>query len=195
MNHIEIEEKFVKIQLQNELNGWSGREVFLSHGPNNTVLVMNKGYFSDLQVRMEELSQKLLIPTMKELVLESTANSDITSRGALYLPDYLDEHLSKASEDDTEVYEISDRLLVLFKNQEVLRKEFIETLKNSEKEAMRKITILGKTYSREDIPNIAQMFDVSKENAERQIQSIADAWHEGNTPSAIHAFESDLAHG
>ncbi len=57
-----------------------------------------------------------------------------------------------------------------------------------------KITILGEVWERKDIPNVAKMLDANKENAEHQIQSIADAWHGGSIVSAVQALESDLAH-
>ena len=60
---------------------------------------------------------------------------------------------------------------------------------------MEKITILGEEFSRKHIPNVSRMIDTHRENAERQIQSIADAWHEGSIIGAVQAFESDLAHG
>lgn len=58
-----------------------------------------------------------------------------------------------------------------------------------------KITILGEIFNRKHIPHVARMFDTSKDNAEAQIRSIADAWHEGSVVSAVQALESDLAHG
>jgi len=58
-----------------------------------------------------------------------------------------------------------------------------------------KVTILGKEFKRDSIPHVARMLDTSRENAERQIQGIADAWHEGSVVSAVQALESDLAHG
>ncbi|MDO8742159.1 MAG: hypothetical protein Q7J45_01295 [bacterium] len=57
------------------------------------------------------------------------------------------------------------------------------------------ITILGQTFLRMDIPRVARMVDTSRANAEAQIQSLADAWHNGDIRSAIQAFESDLLHG
>ena len=58
-----------------------------------------------------------------------------------------------------------------------------------------KITILGKEFNPEAIPNVMAMFENDKENAERQIQGIAGAWHEGSVVSAVQALESDLVHG
>lgn len=57
------------------------------------------------------------------------------------------------------------------------------------------ITILGEQFDRTHIPKVAAMVDHDRANAERQIRSIADAWHGGNTVGAVQAFESDLAHG
>ena len=56
------------------------------------------------------------------------------------------------------------------------------------------ITILGQSFLRMDIPRVARMWDTSQENAESQIQSIADAWHQGDVRSAVQALESDLRH-
>ncbi|HEY4499081.1 MAG TPA: hypothetical protein VJH94_03400 [Candidatus Paceibacterota bacterium] len=55
--------------------------------------------------------------------------------------------------------------------------------------------VLGETFSVEHFPNLFQMYQTSPENLERQLQGIADAWHEGKIVSAAVAFESDLAHG
>lgn len=57
-----------------------------------------------------------------------------------------------------------------------------------------KITILGEEFGRKHIPNIAKMFDRDPSNAERQIKSIADAWHGGSIVSAVQSFESDLGY-
>lgn len=56
-------------------------------------------------------------------------------------------------------------------------------------------TILGQSFLTMDIPHVARMVDTSRANAEAQIQSLADAWHEGDISSAVLALESDLAHG
>lgn len=55
--------------------------------------------------------------------------------------------------------------------------------------------LLGETFGIEHFPHLYQMVQTSRENAERQLKSIADAWHEGSIVSAAQAFESDLAHG
>jgi len=57
-----------------------------------------------------------------------------------------------------------------------------------------KFTILGEVFERKHFPNIAKMFDIDPSNTARQIQSIADAWHEGSIVSAAQAFESDLGY-
>jgi hypothetical protein len=53
-------------------------------------------------------------------------------------------------------------------------------------------TILGQSFLTMDIPHVARMVDTSRVNAEAQVQSIADAWHNGDIRSAIQALESDL---
>ena len=55
-----------------------------------------------------------------------------------------------------------------------------------------KITILGEVFERHHIPKVSRMFGTNQSNTERQIQSIADAWHEGSISSAVVALESDL---
>jgi len=57
------------------------------------------------------------------------------------------------------------------------------------------ITISGKVFDRRHIPQVAQMVDKNKENAEKVITSLAFLWHEGSIVSAVQALESDLAHG
>ncbi|HAT68550.1 MAG: hypothetical protein A2481_02405 [Candidatus Yonathbacteria bacterium RIFOXYC2_FULL_47_9] len=57
-----------------------------------------------------------------------------------------------------------------------------------------KFTILGEVFERKHFPNIARMFDRDPSNTEQQIQSIANAWHEGSIVSAAIAFESDLGY-
>lgn len=60
---------------------------------------------------------------------------------------------------------------------------------------MDKITILSEEFDRDAIPHIARMWDTDRAGTEVRIQSIADAWHNGNVVSAIQALESDLGHG
>lgn len=55
--------------------------------------------------------------------------------------------------------------------------------------------LLGKTFTKKGMPNLYRMVQTSRMNAEAQLQSIADTWHEGSIVSAAQAFESDLAHG
>lgn len=55
--------------------------------------------------------------------------------------------------------------------------------------------LLGQTFDVEHYPHLYGMVQVSRENAEAQLQSIANAWHDGSIVSAAQAFESDLAHG
>ena len=45
------------------------------------------------------------------------------------------------------------------------------------------------------MPNLYRMYQANPENAAAQLQSIADAWHEGSVIGAAQALESDLAHG
>lgn len=54
--------------------------------------------------------------------------------------------------------------------------------------------IAGENFETKDFPNLYEMYKISPQNAEDQLRSIADAWHEGNIVSAAQAFESDLAH-
>ena len=56
-------------------------------------------------------------------------------------------------------------------------------------------TVLGETFSVQHFPHLYEMYKTSPENLERQLQGIADTWHEGKIVSAAVAFESDLAHG
>lgn len=55
--------------------------------------------------------------------------------------------------------------------------------------------LLEETFNKEHFPNLYRMVETSRENAEAQLQSIADAWHGGSIASAAVAFESDMAHG
>lgn len=56
-------------------------------------------------------------------------------------------------------------------------------------------TVLGETFSARHFPRLLDMYRASPENLERQLRSIANAWHEGSVASAAAAFESDLQHG
>lgn len=64
---------------------------------------------------------------------------------------------------------------------------------NSEQDA--KFELLGETFEIEHFPHLYRMVQASRGNAERQLKSIADAWHGGSIGSAAQALESDLAHG
>lgn len=50
-------------------------------------------------------------------------------------------------------------------------------------------------FSAENFPNLYRMWQTSPENAGAQLQSIADAWHNGSITAAAIALESDLARG
>lgn len=54
--------------------------------------------------------------------------------------------------------------------------------------------VLGERFKIKYFPNMHDMYRTSKCNLEDQLQSIADAWHEGSISSAAIAFESDLRH-
>jgi hypothetical protein len=64
-----------------------------------------------------------------------------------------------------------------------------------EKEAKQEFELLGETFEVEFFPNLYSMYKNNKTWAEEQLQSVANAWHEGNISSAAIALESDLAHG
>ncbi len=53
--------------------------------------------------------------------------------------------------------------------------------------------ICGETFETRYFPNLYEMYKISPKNAEDQLRSIANAWHEGHIVSAAQAFESDLA--
>lgn len=55
-------------------------------------------------------------------------------------------------------------------------------------------TILGEKLKIRHFPNLYRIYQASPTNLEKQLESLADAWHEGNVVSASQAFESDLAH-
>jgi hypothetical protein len=57
------------------------------------------------------------------------------------------------------------------------------------------INILGEYVDPDNQPILYQKALNNKEGLERQLKSIADAWHEGSVRSAIISFESDLEHG
>lgn len=66
-------------------------------------------------------------------------------------------------------------------------------MKNNSKKGNFKV--LGEDFSAEHFPILYRMYQANRENLEGQLQSVADAWHEGNIASAAMALESDLAHG
>jgi len=55
--------------------------------------------------------------------------------------------------------------------------------------------LCSERFQKDNFPNLYRMYQANQENAETQLQSIADAWHNGSINSAAIAFESDLAHG
>ena len=59
----------------------------------------------------------------------------------------------------------------------------------------KEVLILGESFDRELFPKLAEMMDRSPAETEAQVQSVADAWHEGSIVPAVMALESDLAHG
>lgn len=54
--------------------------------------------------------------------------------------------------------------------------------------------IAGEKFEKRYFPNLYRMYEASPQNAEEQLRSVADAWHEGKIVSAAQALESDLAH-
>lgn len=52
--------------------------------------------------------------------------------------------------------------------------------------------VLGHKFEVKHFPCLYRMYQTSPENLERQLRSVADAWHEGSIVSAAVAFESDL---
>ena len=59
---------------------------------------------------------------------------------------------------------------------------------------MKTIQILGKEIDPEDMPILYKWAQTHADTLTVQLQSIANAWHEGDIGSAMVAFESDLAH-
>lgn len=55
--------------------------------------------------------------------------------------------------------------------------------------------LLGEIFEVSLFPNLYSVYQNNKTWAEEQLQSVANAWHEGNISSAAIALESDLAHG
>lgn len=57
------------------------------------------------------------------------------------------------------------------------------------------ITLLGESIDPDNTPILYQKALINPEELERQLKSIANAWHEGNIKSAMLALESDMEHG
>jgi hypothetical protein len=64
-----------------------------------------------------------------------------------------------------------------------------------EKRRAAKVTILGEELDPDNQPKLYEWALRNPETLERQLKSIAYAWHEGSVRSAILALESDLNHG
>lgn len=67
--------------------------------------------------------------------------------------------------------------------------------KLSTKQKNKPIKVLGKEIRPENFPTLYKMAQTNLQGLEEQVQSVADAWHEGSVVSALQALESDLAHG
>jgi len=63
------------------------------------------------------------------------------------------------------------------------------------KKIQAEISILGETIDPDNMPIIYQKALTNSEELERQLKSIANAWHEGDIRSVMLALESDLEHG
>lgn len=59
----------------------------------------------------------------------------------------------------------------------------------------RPINILGEMVDPDNMPILYRWAKTNPETLEKQLKSIADAWHEGSINSAMIAFEMDLEHG
>ena len=57
------------------------------------------------------------------------------------------------------------------------------------------ITLLGELIDPDNQPILYRKAKLNKPELERQLKSIANAWHEGNVRAAVLALESDLEHG
>lgn len=60
---------------------------------------------------------------------------------------------------------------------------------------LKSIKILGEMIDSENMPILYNWAKSNPETLEKQLKSIANAWHEGNISSAMIAFEMDLEHG
>jgi hypothetical protein len=56
-------------------------------------------------------------------------------------------------------------------------------------------SVCGEDFEIRHFPHLYGMVQTSRENAEAQLRSIANAWHDGSIVSAAQALESDLGHG
>jgi hypothetical protein len=65
----------------------------------------------------------------------------------------------------------------------------------SPKKSNKTLTILGEDIDPDNEPKLYKWALTNPETLERQLKSIANAWHEGNIRAAIIALESDLEHG
>lgn len=61
-------------------------------------------------------------------------------------------------------------------------------------QVQKSIKVLGELIDPDNQPILYQKALANKEELERQLKSIANAWHEGNVRAAILSLESDLAH-
>lgn len=58
----------------------------------------------------------------------------------------------------------------------------------------REFELCGETFAAEHFPRLYRMVQTSPTNAATQLQSVADAWHDGNVVSAAQSFESDMGY-
>lgn len=128
----EEEDKRTKIQLSEELRHWFGREAFATHGLHGTVTIMTSDHFEKIKVKWAH-TQENDDQGFLRFLMAGISDCDITASGTLYLPEYLNEFLLKKSGEDIKVCEISDQLLVLSRDAEVLR-EVYRNLKKVERQ-------------------------------------------------------------
>ncbi len=57
------------------------------------------------------------------------------------------------------------------------------------------INILGESIDPDNMPRLYNWAKTNPETLERQLKSIANAWHGGSIRAAMIAFEMDLGHG
>ena len=58
-----------------------------------------------------------------------------------------------------------------------------------------KAIILGEEIDPDNMPKLYRWAKENPETLEKQLKSIANAWHEGSIRAAMLALESDLEHG